>query len=189
MEPYFIGNNAKKAVYKDNPDAKFCNLIATVAFFILTIVVIFQRRDVNENYWIQEMVDKQLTLPLGIFDQEVQFDKIDSFNTFRDFLTYQIGASVYYNGSEEKNDSPMFRNSVPIGKLRMRQIRSKKKKCSLDFDKRNCYHEVFEKEETSNLEGSSRTDCGWQCYRTADQTGVVGIFYGLNTFYDGGGYV
>jgi len=52
MEPYFIGNNATKAVYKENPDAKFCNLVATIAFFILTIVVIFERRDVNENYWI-----------------------------------------------------------------------------------------------------------------------------------------
>lgn len=66
------------------------------------------------------MVDKQLNLPLGIFDKEVQVKSIESFESFRDFLTYQMGASVYYNGSREKNDSAMFRNSVPVGKLRMR---------------------------------------------------------------------
>jgi hypothetical protein len=52
MEPFYIGANAKSATFANNPDTKFCNLICMTLFMIFTLVVVFGRRDVNENYWI-----------------------------------------------------------------------------------------------------------------------------------------
>lgn len=133
IEGIYKGLSKYKAPPKVNLEAErekltdlengFKTCFACFFILVLTLVILFNRRSVTDDYFIQSSLNTELIKgPEGI-----NFFQISSLNDFHNYTKYSFGPTVFNSG---KSDSSSLSDRYKIvGKIRMRQVRTKEVKC------------------------------------------------------------
>lgn len=106
-----------------NLENGFKTCFACFLIFVLTLVILFNRRSVTDDYFIQSSLNTELMQGPG----GVNFFQISSLNDFHNYTKYSFGPTVFKSDSPD-SASLSVRYKIP-GKIRMRQVRTKEIKC------------------------------------------------------------
>jgi hypothetical protein len=87
----------------ESPDLKFCTMFVCLLLLILTSISLFSQRDLNQNYWQNQLVINQLNSVQSSNSQPdplyLQFDNVTTTKEFYQFVINTIGDALYDSSS------------------------------------------------------------------------------------------
>lgn len=120
----------------------FKTCLACLIIFVFTLVILFVRRSVTDDYFIQSSLN--IELKQGI--QGINFFEISSLNDFHNYTKYSFGPAVFHNDNSSDSSALSDRYKI-VGKIRIRQVKTKEVTCvnkkSWNIQNVTCYGEDY----------------------------------------------
>ena len=160
----------------------FKTFLACLIIFVFTLALLFVRRSVTDDYFIQS----SLNIELKQGEKGINFFDISSLNDFHNYTRYSFGPTVFNDINATSSSSISERYKI-VGKIRIRQVKTKQVSCankkSWNLANITCYGEDY----LTNKYKENNETVGEAFVYHSSSSGPD-LIYGDITNYDTSGY-
>ena len=163
----------------------FLSAVAILLALVSTIVILFIRRDVTTDYWIQNGIHSSL---MKEYSSEQNFFDVSSLKDL-DMFVKNVFAPALFKKESFDNYNLLDRLYL-VGPVRFRQVRTKQTDCTRkdepSLEGFQCYFTEYS-QETKETEPIGKAN--YQVYRSEEESQVRYQYEGEFSKYDGSGYI
>lgn len=154
--------------------SSFCTLSVYLILFIISVSLLFGRKDMNETYWNNQVVKKVLDEGPGSFSSVSDLDEVYT------FLETKFGDAMFINDVDDESNLRSLNQLV--GPLRVRRMLTEETNCQYGGEEAKCYGANYNSDKLTD----DLSDQAYDIYQSSTgESSISGDF----SSYGGSGYV